>query len=220
MKICIIGCSFSKFSGPDGDIECWPKKLAKNKSLQIYNTSIFGNSLDNQLFQIQEYINNFDNFIVQLTVPFRKTFSQDVNKYRKKLITFDTTDNYSELRDSFNFGNSFENNIAVNYNASLVHNTSSNLAKHWTFDMRHNIINYVNSYHEMVALQIKNLLKEKNSIVYSHLDRFGDNVDFTIQNDLDNNTWNNYVVDNGFHFGNQGTQYIADKIQEKINLWI
>ena len=95
-KLLVIGCSFSCFMQQNGTLT-WPFILSKKIDWHIYNSAIHGNSLQNQIYQLDYYLRNniYDFIIFQATTSGRDCFILEENKYLDNLSNFEKqTDNY------------------------------------------------------------------------------------------------------------------------------
>lgn len=223
MRIGILGCSFSRLKGINADISTWPELLAAQCDATIYNMSIFGNSCDNQIYQLQKYKDFFDAYIVQLSPASRKTYVEKENIYHNQIFSVKRLqDNYFELDDLFSGAEgSFKNTNMVNYTVSYAEKYKSNeVAKNYLFDFKHNISSYNFKYHDMCSIYIKHLLKDIPHIIFSQKKDYEQNFDFCVQDRLTKKEWNNFIIDNGCHFNTSGHQFITDIVKEKMTSWI
>ena len=112
-KLLVIGCSFSVFEHHLGRLT-WPKILSEKIDWHIYNTGIHGNSLQNQIYQLDYYLKNykFDFIIFQATTSARDSFIIDEKEYIKNLPNFE--------QQSENYFINWFHHKAIRYNYNMT----------------------------------------------------------------------------------------------------
>ena len=227
MKLAIFGCSWTcgvplswseqitsqkyKSNIPQEDFINWTRELGKlDKSLEIYNYSIPGTSIDFSLGMLERYLKNpyCDYVIFQATRPYRYTYwSQD----------FDETAHFKKYEPNVN---QFDYSI-LDYVTIVDHHNDKN--KIWNFlnnpDQENQYVKkyFTNTSNEMFENKynaIVSYVKDKVDICFSHeRNRLTNSVQETLGDEI----FENYWMDEGKHFGIKGTQWQATWILDQIN---
>jgi len=233
-KILVIGCSFSCFNQQLGSLT-WPKILSEKTDWHIYNSSIHGNSLQNQLYQLDYYLKdyNFDFIIFQATTSARDTFIIDEKKYLEQLSNFEQqSENYFtnffyweppthyvyNLTAPWKPSNEFEKKIKKLHMDNLVYNIHhfEPLLKGLMYEIYRRLneskIPYLLYTH--INYSVCSGMKKNNIIPFPYFD-------FCLQQKLGREKFAMFRIDSGHHFSDEGNYCLVnDYIYPKIEKYL
>ena len=207
-KIVVLGCSFSKWINSPTSPN-WPMIMSTfgNKELDIYNLAMNGNSVEFQVLQLNHILNTQDcDFVIwQLPPRFRGTFLDcDLQTAMSVTSTLSATKQKSK-------------NYFVPKEPANIIQWSSRLTPSWT-KLRRDILKYNASHHydlrdDAWLTHGISMLEKRNKpyLTFQHVDKDFD-TDFTVQNELTEEQWTQFVTDDGFHFNEEGSEYVATEL--------
>ena len=221
-KLLVIGCSFSKYKEYE-KILTWPKILSEKINWTIYNSSMQGNSLQNQIYQLDYYLKkyDFDFIIFQATTALRGSYVIDEKKYVKEMS------NFRQLSENY-FTNFYIYSYRYMYNftASPMEGKDNREKKFINMHLD-NIAYNVNFFYPVfigLLYEIYRRLQESKIpyIYYCHLPLYASiesqkkvvnfpHIDFCLKEKLGEEKFNNFVVDNGNHFNKEGNYLLVNE---------
>jgi len=233
-NIVVIGCSWSRAYDNTGAkyFMSWPEHLAaKHSDLFVYNYSQYCNSVPGQLLTQQLLFDIFKNtnisidaMILQFTRHGRKTYIKSIEDYKKTLLpsklTLKETKNYMEYPEELCYYDEKtpEDSLVVHLNSANVNiNSPSKIIQSYTTEMLYGI----DSTSLNVSLIEQHMVKQCHKrnipvVAYKHLHTdYTSHLDFVLQDCVD---FDNYTIDDGYHFGQPGSAMLADIIYEKLNV--
>ena len=246
-NILVIGCSWSRaFCSPNDDRSwSWPEILARDTGASVYNFSHYCSSVPHQFYQLQHLLlhqgYNFTDVIVQFTTTNRTTMVQSMRNYNELLDplklekSVNYTENYWEVPKDKLISNDDWNGLGIK------HLNTGRVPRRWKatfFDLMMYNIGGIGPYSPYITSALQHEMRwlidhyGKRGITYKHHyslspveEQEGDSeynkdrsyMDFILQYDMSN--FNDFVIDNGFHFGEEGAQRIVDDfIRPRLNL--
>lgn len=230
MKLAVFGCSWSfgvmkdwslkisspeqKIRIPNDDFTCWPRELGKLKpDWQITNYSLPGASIFYCASMLERALDqNYDLYIFQATTPYRFTYWTDHLVPTRKFKNYEPNVLMS----------TYEN--LVNIKIVNVHEAENNVYAPNLSPKENEIeTDFVRKYFQRVSNDmfeseyriLCDWAKSKSHIFFSHLD-----YDFlncpSVQNSL-GEKFDEFVCDEGSHFGKKGARWQANWILNQIN---
>lgn len=207
-KVVVLGCSFSKWS-KKGDDSCWPNILSTlaDRNIDVYNLAIYGNSLEYQVIQLHHILDTqkCDFIIWQVPPRFRGTFLNcELDTAMSVTSTLSATKQKSE-----NYFVPNESADVIQWNSRLA----PSLSKLRNNILKHNASHHYNLRDDAWFTYGISMLERRNKpyLTFQHVDKNFD-TDFTVQNELAESQWNQFVADNGFHFNEEGSEYVATEL--------
>ena len=221
-------------------LQSWPQYLYQATKYRVWNFSAYCHSLEAQSVTLDHLLRQFaseiDLVIIQYTSSQRMTMVQDWNDYCKKLSTYflqpsdPSMENYTEMPEEHiktggtwngmgvchlnpgtvpkRWRKCFEDQLV--YGLGVVGQRNDYFATVLRQDMRrlvHNYnipcISYMHIYHHGFTIEQAQTL----SLMY---DRDRTYTDFILQYDMPG--FDDYVIDNGYHFDQDGNRAIVDQM--------
>lgn len=205
MNILCLGCSFTSNWPVFSNNSCWPKELAViMPEHNIINIGHAGSSIAHSVLFMEKFLASkiikIDKIIFQITTPGRITY-------------------YNDLNDSLNFNKHLhhEGNYISLKLKDLQVVTYGLLNEKGTDTSEFAKIYYSKLSQEHFLIEHKvyvDYVLSKADIVFSHLPY--DNV-LSIKNVLGEEKFNNYIVDDGYHFSQEGIAWQASFIKQLIS---
>lgn len=237
-EIIVIGCSFSKNGAcPEYPFEenhtlSWPEMLAldlPDNRVVSYAQTGFSNAMI--MFILQRMLNDWDEaklFVLQFTRPLRTTYYKDWDSLQRfidvenlrcsthtQVQDFANYDEfpYYEGNDSWNFPHT---GVIPAWPGKLAHR-GGEIKRAYELSLLHDIHNAkINEklLQEAIMRQCIHMCEQRSvpCVAYLHTNMSViDNsfLDFVVQRDMEN--FDNYTVDNGYHFGAQGNRQLVDR---------
>jgi hypothetical protein len=218
MNILCLGCSFTAdmiMNGNKDHRDSWPRQLAKlMPEHTIINAAMGATSVAHSMW-VMELFNQsgmqLDKIIFQVTNSGRLTFYNDLVR-NLNIIDFlqKETDNY------MTFKLPIEKVLPINM--GLINHTNSKLKLNKRLvDFAEQFYSVVDDYHFDLERRVQvEFISNRADIVFYHVTSNTDSR-MCIQDILGNTQFNNYVMDNGMHFGPEGIAWQASFIEKLIN---
>lgn len=208
-KIAVLGCSFSKWINSPTSPN-WPMIMSTfgNNDLDIYNLAMNGNSVEFQVLQLYHILQTQDcDFVIwQLPPRFRGTFL-DCDLETAMLDTSTLSATKQKSKNYF---------VPRKESADVMH-WSSQLPP-FLNKLRRSILKHNAPYHYSLRDDAWftygiSMLEKRNKpyLTFQHVDKNFD-TDFTVQNELTEAQWNQFITDDGFHFNEEGSKYVATEL--------
>ena len=208
-KVVVLGCSFSKWINSPASPN-WPMIMSTfgNNELDIYNLAMYGNSVEFQVLQLDHILQTQDcDFVIwQLPPRFRGTFLDcDLPTAMSDTSTLSNTKQRSENY----FVPKKKSTDIIQWNSQL----SPFLNKLRRSILKHNASYHYNFRDDAWFTYGVSMLEKRNKpyLTFQHVDKNFD-TDFTVQNELTETQWNQFVADDGFHFNEEGSEYVATEL--------
>jgi len=223
MKLAVFGCSWSYGTHQKVNIEKsppnWVRSLAKLRpDISITNFSYGGTSIQFSAFLFDNYAKEYDYTIFQITSPYRLTVWPDQFDFKKHMIKYE--DNLTQLGH-------LVNKDILNVNPARI--DYSPFTTNILFTESRKAINFSKQYYKYIDSQY--LWFEYNMFI-EHITKQAD-LRFFHQHDPNwllrddtYNTWciekilpaqqyQNYLLDDGDHFNQEGCDWQANYINDK-----
>ena len=220
-KLLVIGCSFSVFKQQEGNLT-WPKILSEKIDWHIYNSGMHGNSLQNQIYQLDYYLKNyhFDFIIFQATTSARDSFIIDERKYIGQLNNF--------VQQSENY---FTNFFPWIQPINCIYNMTTPWIPNTDFEKKihklhlDNLAYHISHYEPLfigLLYEIYRRLQESKIpyIYYCQIPFFaatGQNreinfphLDFCYQQEVGQEKFDSFRIDEGHHISDEGNYFLVD----------
>lgn len=223
-NIACFGCSFTSGLDNGNNVrQCWPYKLSiKRPDVTIYN---FGKQASSVLFSINmiEQAKRqlmFDTIISQITLPYRMTFYSEYFSLDIKKHLIQVTDNY----------------YILDYDLKEIISINGIVGKREKKEMMNNHVEKFDRYQILEKLLL--LQDDNNHFIpeyRSHVNRIKDlsNISFfhkdhqincqelndieCIEKILGVENFVKFIIDKGYHFGEEGSDWISSWLLGKIN---
>ena len=168
-----------------------------------------------------------DIVIFQSSDSFRKTYIEDLPRdyvsnfisYKQKnyvtwnFVPFESKFQYRSKVSTMNVGQSLDKEYSK-YHKTHVENFLHDIRYAWQWNS-----DRLESFIERDMVYVKHLCETNNIklITYTHVNNAKEHfTDFSIENILGTKKFTNYCIDDGYHFGNEGNEFIANLMKEKI----
>lgn len=219
MKLAVFGCSWSYGIYQKVNIEKsppnWVRSLAKLRpDISITNFAFAGTSVQYSAYLFDKYAKEYDYTIFQITTPYRLTSWSDQFDFKKHMIKYE--DNLTQ----------FDNNIykyILNLNPSQIDKEPS-----WKmFHDSRKAINFSKQYYKYTDsnylwfeynMFVEYVAKRANFVFFHKMYKnWGilDNKIWSIQETLSLQQYQNYLLDDGDHFNQEGCDWQANYINDK-----
>tara|TARA_R110002153_G_scaffold154453_1_gene306496 strand:+ start:2710 stop:3474 length:765 start_codon:yes stop_codon:yes gene_type:complete len=213
----------------------WPELLAKDlgEDWNVWNYSSYCNSLEHQnlllYWLLEKYHNVITHVILQHTSANRITMLEDALSYRRRIEDINILKNTHKLNNYLQLPESLVTNWSTTKPfdqlgaAHLNHGTVQN-RKRWSSTFQDMTLHYTgvtDHFGSIIQHDMKRLVESynKHCISYRHfyypdffkdtdvLNRDRSYLDFILQYDMPN--FEDYTIDNGYHFSKSGNQRIV-----------
>lgn len=222
MKLAVFGCSWSYGTGQHVDIEKsppnWVRCLAKIRpDISITNFAFGGTGVQYSAYLFDKYAKEYDYTIFQITTPYRLTSWPDYFDFKKHMIKYE--DNLTQ----------FDNNMykcILNLSTSQIDKEPS-----WKmFDESRKAINFSKQYYKYTDIEylwfeynmfIEYIIKRANLVFFHKIDNRWPLLNtlntkvWSIKGTLSPQQYQDYLLDDGDHFNQEGCEWQANYINDK-----
>tara|TARA_B100001027_G_scaffold210842_1_gene178402 strand:- start:173 stop:838 length:666 start_codon:yes stop_codon:yes gene_type:complete len=218
MKLAVFGCSWSygtsQHRKPHKKVEPnWVRCLSKIRpDISITSFAHPGTSLQFSAFLFEQFAQEFDYTIFQITGSGRLCFWPDQFNFKKHMIQYeDNLIQFDDL-DSYIF--------STNISALLDPENNSWIFKNKTADevnFAHNYFKYMPS--DILELEYRAIVDKiynKANLTFWHhgVEQYRSDI-FSINQILGDEQYKQYVMDSGYHFDEDGCKWQANYINDK-----
>lgn len=238
-NLAVFGCSWS-FGMPDIGTQpathrgkrirlhdCWPLRFARqNPEYTVYNFSRGGTGIGFHIALLHQFLNSDlytddTKIVFQITAPYRYTYNVEERLALKP--NWSIVDNY-QLFDKEWKQKTIKPNNFQNKNELLLDGFSQDQIELYNNNMKHYPEIYRDIEFESQIAYVKNIC----NFVYAHQYWLKSNIPVSVKQKyntipvvrdiLGEETFKNFVADNGAHFGDEGLDYMAKWIKGKLNV--
>jgi len=238
-NLAVFGCSWS-FGIPDiGDqpvknnneqyrtYDCWPLRFAKqNPQYTVYNFARGGTGIGFHIALLHQFLDSKlytdkTKIVFQITAPYRYTYNVEE---RLALEPNWTVDNNYQLFDKEWKQKTIKPNNFQNQHELLLDDYSQDQIEFYNSYMKHYPDRYTYIEFESQIAYVKCIC----NFVYAHQHSLGSHIPLhitqkynstpVVRDILGEEAFNNFVADDGAHFGAEGLDYMAKWIKGKLNV--
>lgn len=217
MKLAVFGCSWSYGISQYQDVNKsepnWVRSLARLRpDISVTNFSHSGTNLQFSAYLFEQFAQDFDYTVFQITGSSRLCFWPDQFNFKKHLVKFD--DNLLQFDDLDPYI------FSTNASAIADPEKKSYIFKAKTSDE----IDFAHKYFKYMPLEILELeyqsiiskIHSKANLMFWHHGLEHHRTDIlSIHQILGNEQYYNYIKDSGLHFGQDGCDWQAKYINDK-----
>lgn len=229
MRIATFGCSWTHGVDSIDDNYSWPEALGElYPTWEIDNYAIAGTSLQFSIWLCNKIMNRnleYDKIVFQITSPRRLTYyhSNGEEKFLEENF-FEHRKNYKR----FGIKGLYNDVQAITPSHVAAYNINDRIWRGWHGDYAftdREKAKFARLYYKKMSPHILNLeyqmfiewIETKVDLCFFHTEcppRYKSNLPI-IRNEASDN-WNNFIADNGDHFGKEGCQWQAKWVAERL----